>query len=478
MPLSIPRRAALELTAAGLAGLAVGCEAEPGETCGPSRASPAPAPATEPALVEDIAAWMLATPEGSLVGDLRAQLAAGWTVDSVFAALLLVGARGIDSKYGGGGFHYVLVVDALRHFASRGPEAEALVPLVYGILQTRRTVQSESFALPALDLGSLPSADGAEDRLFAAAAAGAVEEALREVTSLVRSPDPTRAQAALIELGPRRMFQLGHEAICAAKVVALLRALPGAWAEDVYRAATFMFVSQQKVATSPAYEELWGQNRARVAAAPCGWLTGEDRPDSIRTIHAALRDLDDPHAAVAVVEAQLDDGVSARTLWDGIILTAADRAFGSGDVHALTAIEAHRDMYLAGVSEHTGLLLLLQGAAHVAASRPPSKEVFLDLAPPPVTLDEVFAVGGPGSVARALGYLQSGGDPDAFVARLLVTNNARTSDEHAYKGAHSALAEADRVPPEWRSHLLAISRVFGPTDSAPLNQAWTLVAPA
>ncbi len=119
--------------------------------------------------------------------------------------------------------------------------------------------------------------------------------------------------------------------------------------------------------------------------------------------------------------------------------------------------------------------MLLQGAASGALSRPPSDEVYADLAPAPSSLDEVFAVGGPASIERALGYLQGGGDEGAFVARLLSMNNTRTIDEHSYKGAHAALAEADRVDGAWRHHLLAASRVYGPFGEAGENRAWELV---
>jgi hypothetical protein len=473
----VDRRAYLKLGLGGLALWLTACGDDEPAVCRPSDEGPALAPGNQPQHVEEIAAWLLSVEEQNLVAELRARLAAEWELDAVFAALLLVGARSIDSKYGGGSFHYVLVVAALRHFSRRAPADQLLVPLVYGILRTRNTIASQPWKLPDVDLSELPPAESADRRLLAAAETGAVNEAMRDVVALARSGDTARVRDTLLELGSRRAFQLGHEPICAAKVVPLLSELPGDWTEDVYRAVAFMLTSLDKApADLVDHADVWRRNRTRVIEVPCSWLEGADDPAAVAGIANQLNRLADPFAALAVVEQRLDARVSARTIWDGIILAAGDRAYTSGDVHALTAVEALRDAYLVASSARVRLLLLLQGAAHGALARTPPKVAFSKSTPGPATLDEVFETTGARSAERALGYLQAGGDADAYVARVMLTNDMSTVDEHSYKSAHAALTEAERVPREWQNHLLALCRLLAPTAASPPNRAWELAA--
>ena len=173
---------------------------------------------------------------------------------------------------------------------------------------------------------------------------------------------------------------------------------------------TFAFVSTDKAPAGLVDSaEIWRANRARVEEVPCHWLEGTDDPQAVSRIAAAVRLVSDPVVAVAATEDALDRGLSARSIFDGLILpdwiarTAAATCTRS-------RVEALRDAHLAASSPRVKLLILLQAAAQVALSRPmPAGSMpFTEAAPDPATLDEVFATSGPTSSLRALGYLLGG----------------------------------------------------------------------
>jgi hypothetical protein len=471
MSVRFNRRQCLGFAATALALAACNGDAE---QCAPGDGAASPSAGTPPNDVEEIATWILGADDRTLVAELRDRLVSGWTRDAVFAALLLVSARRSDSVFGGGGFHTVLEVEALRFFGQRAPSDWELVPLVFGLRFTRG-VAANGWELPTLDEGRLPSAEGAAARLIRAIEAGDTEGAHLEVTALARAGDMRLLDDTLLEVGSRRAHTIGHEPICAAKVLRVLRELPGAWAEDVYRAMVHMFVEPKLPGTQPTYAEVWRANRERVREVPCSWLSGADDPEAVAAIVTDLRATADPSAAVRVVEARLSAGVSERSVWDGIVLAAADAVFAGANYHTITSVSALRDAALLATSVRVRLLLLLQGSVYVVITRPASFGAvpFLEARPVPATLDEIFESAGPGSVARALGYLADG-DARAYVARSSELAASRTSDEHFYKVLHALLLEVERVPPAWHRHLLALNRLYAPRTSDQLCQAWLL----
>jgi len=475
------RRDCLELTVAGLLVLVHGCGESPPETCAPSDLGPDFTRGTQPENVEVIATWIPSVDEALLVAELRGRLDGEWTIDSVFAALMLVGARSISSRYGGGCFHAVIQIAALRLFCQRAPPDDVLVPLVYGLQVTRGSLGCDPFELPAVDEAMVPPPDGASARLIEAVETDVLEAALLEVTALARSGDVGLLYDTLLELGSRRAHKLGHEAILAAKAVRLFVDLPGAWAEDILRAMIVAFMTREAPA-GPEHTDVWLASRAKVMTIPCTWQSGADDPNVIRDIVVALRDLAEPADAVALVETYLTEGVSPRSIWDGIIVAACENAHGGGNYHAVTSVQALREGYLLASSAPTRLLMLLQGAAFVVLAEDGAQlpDVHLaDLVPQPATLDEVFETFGPKTVEKAVGYLQTGGDADAYVQRMMEIANTRAVDEHHYKIPDAVLLEAERVPLEWRSHVLALARLWAPSSAFELNAAWQLVnAPA
>jgi hypothetical protein len=64
------------------------------------------------------------------------------------------------------------------------------------------------------------------------------------------------------------------------------------------------------------------------------------------------------------------------------------------------------------------------------------------------------------------------------VARAIELATSRTADEHFYKILHAALLERERLPAVWHPHLLAMTRLYGPSTSTALCKAWQLVVGA
>lgn len=469
------RRAFLELSLAGTALIVIGCEAdEPAAACrsvGPAAAAPEPATPDE---VEAIAAWILAASDADLVPQLRERLDSVWTMDAVFAGLLLAGSRTVNPLYGGGNFHSVLQVAALRSITARSAERDVLTPLVYGLLRTRASVGMPDFELPTADLSQLPPAAGADGRLVAAVEAGSVDDALREVTALTRSGDVSLLHDTLLDLGSRRAHKLGHEAICAAKVLRVLVDLPGAWSEDVYRAVIYAYMTVE-APSGPEHSEIWQASRAKVIEIPPTWSAGADDPTAIPSIAAELRGVTEPLDAVSVVEGHLQRGLSPHSIWDALVVSSAESVFAGNNYHALTSVQALRDAYGLASRAETRLLSLLQAAAFVPLMGPSARDVsLLDTVTATATLDDVFETAGLESIVRALGYFEHGGEPEAFVDRMLELARSRVFDEHHYKIPHAAIQEAERLPCAYQRYVLAVARGYAPSTGDPVHPAFTL----
>lgn len=477
------RRILLELGSAGIALTMLHCDAEVAATV-PCPAIDLVGDGIEPAStaeIEAIAAWVFAVEEDNMVAELRQRLKSGeWTRDSVFAGLLLAGARRANSQYGGGGFHCVLQVAALRYFALRAPSEETLVPLVFGLLSTRRSVGTDTWTLPATDLSRLPGAGGADARLIAAVEAGSLDEALIEVTALARGDDVTLLHDTLLELGSRRAHKLGHEAICAAKVIRVLLDLPGPWAEDVYRAMVYAFITVD-APSGPEHTDVWTSNRAEVIAIPGNWATGTDDPSAIPAIMAALRTITDPLDGANVVTSHLATGLSPATVWDALLVSSAESVFSGANYHAVTSVQALHDAFLIASTDRVRLLCLLQAAAFVPVMSPDVASVsVLDLRGDEtgVTLASVFEESGPDSMLRALAYFAAGGDQQAFIRTAMDLARMRADDEHHYKLPHAALLEVERIACAYRPYLLAATRRYAPPGNGTINAAWEMARDA
>ena len=429
---------------------------------------------TVPEHAEDVAAWLATFPaRDTLVGELRQRLDGLWTPDSVFAGLLLHGARTVDSAVGGGGFHAVLQVEALRDFVRAGEDV--LTVLVHGVLATL-AAGGTGFALPEVSLHSLPSVEGAADSLVNAVDTNDVEVATQACVALHRAGETATLHDALLELGPRRPHKLGHEAICTAKVLTTLRDLPGEWSEDVYRGVVWALMTRDRP-NGPENTELWHASRERTMVLPADWTNGSDSDDEVSSVAEQLREVVTADAAVETIEGFLAGGLSPKSLWDGLILAAIESVYAGSNYHTLTVTQANRDAYRLASTDRIRLLMLLQAGVFIALDH-----AAVGLALPwaeipavPASLDEVFADDRSPSFLRAVGHLAEGGHADAFIRRVRQTALIGGFDHHHFKIPDAALREAEDFPDQFRPYLLAATRFFAPSDGDPPSDAWQLV---
>jgi hypothetical protein len=458
------RRDAVRLILAGVPIVVWGCEGvdEPSTQDG-----------VIPEDAEAVAQWLGTFPARDDVADmLRQSLAEGWTAESVFAGCLLYGARHVDSAYGGGAFHAVMQVEALRYFRRAGGEADVVPILLHGIFATFQAY-GDGFALPAVDLGTLPAVDDADALLVQSVDGDDVETAMKTCVALHRAGENVRLHEALLELGPRRTHKLGHEAICTAKVLSVLRDLPGDWREDVYRCVVWALMTRDQP-RGPENTELWQSSRERAMTLPESWAGGSSSDDRVIEVADALREVTEADAALDVIAQLLESSIGAVTLWDGLILAAVESVYAGSNYHALTAMQALRDGYRLATTDRVRLLLLLQAGVFTALEHAAAGVALplAELAPQPATLDEVFAGDRHPGFLRAFGHLQLGGEVDAFVQRVRQTALMRSYDHHHFKIPHAALLEAEAFPKRFVPHLLAATRFYAPSDDDPLSDPW------
>jgi hypothetical protein len=226
----------------------------------------------------------------------------------------------------------------------------------------------------------------------------------------------------------------------------------------------------------------WRSSRILADAAPAAVT---DRAVPVPWILAALR-TDDPSQASQAVADALRDGASEAVLRDALLLAAAEILLQAGNfvaMHAVTTAEAIAQGHRVGRDPGTRRLLLIQGAALLAAFRAASlREEDPDrridaLAPARSaagggTVEASFATmtrDRRQAVREILGLRQAAAGAVFEAARR--HTRLRTREIHDYKFTEAVIAGYDLVSPPWRDRWLAAGAMWFNTPADPENDA-------
>jgi hypothetical protein len=152
-------------------------------------------------------------------------------------------------------------------------------------------------------------------------------------------------------------------------------------------------------------------------------------------------------------------------------------------LHAATTTNAMRYAFSASEDDRTRRMLMLQNAAFLPLFRDASgggnDKLHIESFEPQTTkaagdgaVAEIFESAGADratGAAKALAYLQNGGDAKKMIdaARRLVF--VKGNDSHDYKFSSAVLEDYDHLSPTWRSRYLASSLYLLPTAAEPDN---------
>jgi hypothetical protein len=300
---------------------------------------------------------------------------------------------------------------------------------------------------------------------------------------MLRAGRGAAAWSAVVEHGAQTNNRW-HTAIEVAHGRRLLETTGWRGAEWVFRGiahmACAMAAGEKGLPTAPSYE----RNLTLVES-----LTGElpaGPSDSGATVElfTELRSADHVAAADTIV-AMLRDGVSPNSLWDALALAAAEltlRRLGSAAIHAVTSNNALHFSYGMLADDRLKRLMLLRAASYLTLSRdegiaangdsPGTAWHIGTLTPAGAggeTPADIFAIAedDPTDAVRvALGYLDAGGDREAFLRSQAEMTLARALDAHRVKFPVALIEEAELAAPPWQHVLLACTMSYSQLASA------------
>jgi hypothetical protein len=309
-----------------------------------------------------------------------------------------------------------------------------------------------------------------------------VDAADTATAALCRSTGAAEAMEPFWRYGVRDHRNIGHKAIFAAQCWRTLQAIGWQHAEPVLRSLAFGLLDLQgdsNHAAAGPYEA----NLEQIIKVRDGWQIG--KPDRAATcaLLETLRQAE-PETASAEVVRKLNEGVSPDSLWDAVVLAGNElliRNPGIIALHAVTSANALHFIYGASSDASTRKLALLQAAGWIPLYRQRIKSTS------PVQIDAVEAIEpearGDAAVgeifatisqdraraaAKAIGYLDRGGSPDALfaAARRLIFRKGR--DSHDYKYGAAAWEEFRLASdPKWQVALAAAAMGNFPSSEAP-----------
>lgn len=456
--MGLTRREALGRLA-GVVGLAA---------CGDDVPEPAPARVVMPACdVDAIVTRMLDV--GDTFPILREELMRGTSTDLLYDAALTAWSRVI---YESVDMHAALVVHAARLLSSRVSQGEALVPLFRAWVQ-----KGGAEVVWPLNESDVPTAEDAPVALLDALEAWDTERAEGAMLALYAAGGREAVVEPIARYGQRNHVWVGHDAIWAAHAIRALDSVGWGCAPHVLRSLARAFTVGPEGASTGAFEA----NLQRLGEVPTDWRVGVDDPLVVPALLDVFR-VADSEGCVDEVLRRLADGVSARTLWTALAVTAVDQAIrwqeDSFAVHELDTINALRNLQSLTRDPDTEILALLQAAAWrpefrvKVDGRAPRVEEGIDAlvrsSTPEAELPPIFEAIASDRVEaarRLASYLDQGDVVDVISAWPDVVVRYASEDAHHYKFHIALIEEAEASLPEWRDTLMLGITIRGPTTA-------------
>ncbi|MCY4059296.1 MAG: hypothetical protein OXG44_14970 [Gammaproteobacteria bacterium] len=288
----------------------------------------------------------------------------------------------------------------------------------------------------------------------------------------------TRAALQALMLHAARDFRaIGHKPIAAANAHRLVSALGESAAAPLARSLALAVQNAEGDANPARHEHSadrdWQANHAMAAKLLPDWQGGRDDASAAWTLLQELRTASSEHAAGAAVEV-LADNISAHTVWEAVMMFAAElmlRRNGIVALHACTTANAMHYCYLMADEDRARRLQLLQAVAFMARFRSMverdsrTRDRRIDAISPSSadSLDEIFRTLGRSridAVRQAIGWLQAGGDAAALGARARWYATLKNRGTHDIKFTESMLENYRWLRLPWRDALLVASLMY------------------
>lgn len=437
--------------------------------------------------MEGIVKWIEETPREQILETAVARLKSGLSYRQLVAGLFLAGIRNIKPRPVGFKFHAVMVIGSAHQLSLDAAQPDRLIPFFWALDNFKSSqaqdVKEGDWTLSSVRDGDIPTSSQAIARFTEAMDRWDESAADAAVAGLYRSASANQVMELIWPYAVRDWQNIGHKAIYAACAWRTLQVIGWEHAEPVLRSLVYGLLNGGASDTAVPYDQnlvLAGQIRA-------DWTGGRPDPTVTTALIQTLRQASPKEAAVAVVE-YLNKGVSPDSLWDAILLAAAEllmRQQAIVPLHATTATNALFYIYRESGQDLTRRLALLQAASWIALFRdgarargPLPESLKIDEFKPsetaPAKVLSVFDVlqqDRNQAAAQTLALTQAGqvsgqNTSDFFdAARHLIF--AKGTDAHDFKFAASAFEDIEHASPAIRPRLLAASVYYLKGTQAP-----------
>lgn len=439
--------------------------------------------------IEPVVRWIEETPREQAFETAIAQLRDGLSYRDLLAGLFLAGIRNIKPHPVGFKFHAVMVINSAHLLGQTAAASDRLLPLLWALDNFKgsqlQDIKEGDWTLNKVDEARLPRPEKARAEYVRAMNAWDYDSADVAIAALCRSSGAAETMEPIWRMAVRDQRNIGHKAIFAAQSWRTLQAIGWQHAEPVVRSLTSGLLDthgdSRPVVVGPYEANL--ENARKINDS---WQVGKADPGATRSLLQAMRE-GSPESASAEAVALLNRGVAPDSLWDAVVLCASEllmRSPGILALHAVTSSNALHFIYGASGDDTTRRLALLQAVGWQPLFRgaiKPADSIAIDGIQPikPETagkdkdeaIGEIFEAVNENrgtATAKALGYLESGGNQDVLfaAARRMIFHKGR--DSHDYKYGAAAWEECQlAADPRWHAPLAAAMMFYLPGAKTP-----------
>ena len=414
--------------------------------------------------------------------ELVQRIRAGLRYEELFAALSWATVRNVQPYPDVGyKYHSVMVLRSINETTQHLSSGEQWLPIVWAADYFKSAQAQErassAWRLPTRLATAAGGAPAARRVLIAALEHWDRDAADAAIVSYAQAAPMDEIFSLLFAYGARDLREIGHKAIAVANAHSLVALLDSSQSEVVLR-STVAALQNSDAGPNPASHDLepdrpWRKNEPRLREIPAGWKQGRSDPAARAELRLELYRVSEEEAG-AVIITMLRQGISPDSIWQVLFDTAAELVMAQPSilsVHAQTTANALHYAYRVCGSGQTQQLLMLQCAAFIAQFRQFTGasasdfnlEALQPLSPHHAgvdAIDEIYADGSAGrrlqAAGKALGYLQSGADPELLIARTRHHFVYHADEPHDYKFPEAVFENyAQLADIAWRRRFLS-----------------------
>ena len=429
---------------------------------------------------------LIGTSRGSLLEALAARIHAGLRPAELLRALAIAACREV-SPYPDVGFKYhaVMMLQAVQLSMAALPRERAWLPLLWTVDYFKAASAQEDRFRP----WSLPTAPERSRTPELSALVDALlswdrDQADRATAALIEVGQTHSVLQVLMLYAARDFRAIGHKTITAANAHRLHSALGSPVAAPLARSLALAIQNPGGDADPARHDYVadddWKANQTLAANLPRRWQTGRDDAAVAQTFLQELR-TGKSEQVVTAATSLLRDDVSAHTVWEAVMIFAAELILRRSNiiaVHANTMANAMYYCYLVTEADSAKRLLLLQAVAHMVRFRTlvdrdlRARDRRIDAIEllRAASVDEIFHTLGRSryrAVRQALGWLEAGRDPAPLIARVRWYATLKNTGTHDIKFSEAMLENYGWLRFPWRNALLAASLMYANASTAP-----------